>query len=86
MLYIKVLTKSSSFYLSLNLTQSFLAKGGCPSVYTLPEAVGKDYGRQEEPDLTGIHLGFSQSSTREKAGLKLNIQNTKVMASNSITS
>lgn len=39
--------------LPFNLTQSFLAKGGCPSVYTLPEAVGKDYGRQEEPDLTG---------------------------------
>ena len=55
-------------------------------MYTLPEAVVKDYGRQEEPDLTGIHLGFSQTSTREKAGLKLNIQNTKIMASNSITS
>ena len=28
-------------------------------MYTLPEAVGKDYGRQEKPDLTGIHLGIS---------------------------
>ena len=50
-------------------------------MYTLPEAVGKDYGRQEKPDLTGIHLGFLQSSTHEKAGLKLNIQNTKIIQS-----
>ena len=55
-------------------------------MYTLPEAVGKDYGRQEKPDLIGIRLGFSQSYTHEKAGLKLNIQNTKIMASDPITS
>ena len=82
----KALTQRSSFCLSLNLTQSSLARAGCPSVYTLPEAVGKDYGRQEKPDLIGIRLGFSQSSTHEKAGLKLNIQNTKIMASDPITS